>query len=235
MDRIRLHPLAAQQVKELRDKWGVECDLDDVVWLHELASRVTRPMGAPHEGLAGAPVQIGNLTLWPLTIGASEWVHTMLAMFPDGKDSVTVVAYGMAKARSPVDLPAGMRYRDAQAALRAFRRSLGVTHRELMEAISVLSEREPKAPPKTTTPPDATRVYRDLIAALCKAYPATTPDYWRWGTSRCEALDMLAAYNKQLTTRGERLSKGDPAALAFDALIAARAQIIKEHRERAAA
>ena len=36
---------------------------------------------------------------------------------------------------------------------------------------------------------------------------------------------MLAAYNKQLTTRGEKLSKGDPAALAFDALIAAVAAL----------
>ncbi len=235
-ERITLHPLAAQQIKLLRDQFGVDVGVDDTVWLHDLAGCVSRPMGSPHEGLAGAPVRVGNVVLWPLTIGAGEWLQAAFEMFPSGNDATYALAYAMAHARTPDALPYGLPYSESVAMLRKFRRGLGVRRAELEAALNAVMEREPSAPAKEgANATDPHRAYRSMVATLCGAYPGTTPDYWRWGVGRCEALDMLAAYTAQLSSKGQRMSGGDPAGVAFDALIAARALIIKEHRARAAA
>jgi hypothetical protein len=187
----------------------------------------------PHEGLAGAPVRVGRLVLWPLTIGASEWLQEAFLMAPAGRDSLMVLSYAMAYARTPAALPRGMRYKDLSGMMQRWRRGLGLTMRELTEAVDVLMSRTtPTKAEKIDAEADPARVYADMVHSLCGAYPGTTPDYWRWGLSLGESLNSLAAYIKRESPKG-KASALDPSVMAFRAFVDAKATIIRERRERA--
>jgi hypothetical protein len=115
--------------------------------------------------------------------------------------------------------------------MQRWRRGLGVTMRELTEALDVIMA-QTTATAKTDTDADPARVYADMVNNLCGAYPGTTPDYWRWGLSLSEALNSLAAYIKRESPKG-KASALDPSVMAFRAFVDAKATIIREHRERA--
>jgi len=66
------HPTALAAVQKLADE-GITCDLDELLWLHHEAQRATRI--TPGDGtMLDYPLIVGNAALWPLTLGADEWL-----------------------------------------------------------------------------------------------------------------------------------------------------------------
>ena len=233
LERTRLEPLAAQHVKELRERFHIEPTLDDILWLHDLAKRVMRPGGAPHAGLAGAPVRVGNLTLWPMTIGAGEWFATVGLPLCEAKNAmgIYVTAYAMACARQPEVLLPIASWSQLRDCLKQFRRGMGVRAKELVAAVQCVLERDSiemtgRGDDELEPERDDIGTYRKLIAKLLTCYPGSSPDYWRWGLARSDAIRMVAAWHEQQTRPGQPQGE-DPY---FKAFIAARAKIIEEHR-----
>jgi hypothetical protein len=107
---------------------------------------------------------------------------------------------------------------------------------ELREAIEVIIDREAARVGRGdgTAPVDVDAGCRKVIANLCAIYPGTTPEYWQWSHGRAEAVDWIIAHHAQHETAGKKINNEDPVGLAFRRFIEAKAQIIAEHRGRAA-
>lgn len=235
-----LSPVAAQAITELREKFGVEPTVDEIVWLHNLGQRVENPGGAPHAGLAGAPVCVGNVALWPLSMGASRWfLEVGEPLFGKQKFGELVLAYAMAHSRQPEVLWRFTSPDAVRSAVKDWQRVVGVRWRELEAALYIAQGREPIRPPPDpkAEPIPAYQTERNLrvvIAELCAEHPGTTPDYWRWGTGMTEALECLYAVRSQKRAKGEAPDPNEPSNAAFICLRHAVAAIIQNHKPKVA-
>ncbi len=69
--RYRLNDLARAEIDELRAD-GITLTDDDVVAINQLAAEVATP--AMIATLArGTPIEVGHVTLWPLTLAGADW------------------------------------------------------------------------------------------------------------------------------------------------------------------
>ena len=100
------HPLALEALQKLADD-GITCTPDEILWLHQEAQRATRltPGDAP---CLDYPLVVGNAALWPLTLGADEWLTHYARPLYDGASSgiatrlqTLCIAYSMAHSRKP--------------------------------------------------------------------------------------------------------------------------------------
>lgn len=236
-ERQKLHPLAVNAVEELRAK-GVDPCVDDVVWLHELARECMAPCGQIHPGMTGAPVRVGNVTLWPFTIGSADWFISVACPLVSGEWQTYALAYALANARDTSALELLTDYATIKGTLRKFKRGLNIRLRELTSAIDAVMSVEPR--PVTNSkrglvngdPQEKPRdPYAGLVATLCSTL-GQSPDYWRWGIGRSEAMDLLRAYNEAHTVKGKRIDAGDPAVRALWNFRQAINVIIEENRSR---
>jgi hypothetical protein len=126
---------ALAAIAELRGEHSIEPTPDEIVRLHELGARVEDPEPGERLALLGCPVKCGNAVLFRLTITGSLWWKELACNWWVGNDTwlTASLAFAMAHGRTPGALPL---LRDtAQAAVKAWYRTLTVNRAQLDAAI----------------------------------------------------------------------------------------------------
>ena len=179
---------------------GIVCDPDEVLWINAVAEQATRKSRCDITAFLDLPVICGNAALYPLSIGAREWLRERYDWFAvdDGLFQLAE-AYAMAHGRQPDKLPVTGRLKTTWTILR-WARSLNVSTDELSRAMDACiggddmvdiptpkEEREAKE----GAVKKATADYGDIIATLAHFYPGHTLAYWLWEISEDEAASML--------------------------------------------
>ena len=182
--------IAQAGIKELKERWGVEPDLAEMIWLHELGLLVENPPGVVPLDVLDLPVSVGNVTLWGFTIGASLWWRECALNWFDGDESIAeqTLAFTLAHSREPEKI---RELTDRHATTRAVKKwanGIGCTDRELNWPIDKILSDDEEAEENDD---DIAADWGGLVASLCKQYGGT-PEYWTWEASQDVALGMIS-------------------------------------------
>lgn len=253
MKLSRLSLVAKNGIDRLRAQ-GIEPDFDDVACLHDLGKRLERPDGSPVLSVLGNPVQAGNVTLWPWSIGAERWYNQRAApwfrQLPELEFFALVFSH--VNARCPEVLVELITAKQAAAAISAWVQTSNASRKELVAAIDQLlpapecsakkrycpecgerwRDQEDLEEEAAALPPsldDST--FLDLIGSLVRAFPGTTFDWWTWSSPAALTLRFLNAEIRRNRAQGETDSRS-PLMMATHAFESALRAIKAKHEAR---
>jgi hypothetical protein len=182
-----IHPMAAQHLRELRERWGVEPTLDESIWIVQLCERVLCPTG-DRADLCGVPVRVGvsSVWLWPMTIGASIFVQDYMDRWfrADNSRGALALAWVLAHARDSKTLLAAARGREiAEKMIDEWATGLTCTTDELYAAIDTILPPDPCKADTEGTAKTGSINWPDIIREL-ETIAGIPADHWLWDMSR---------------------------------------------------
>lgn len=205
-----LRPRLAETLEALRAEGILPTDAE-VVWLAQLRERCDAPR-VDDGTMLGAPLDVAGETWWPLHMLAEDWFWHAYQELGERGDWRTW-AYLFAHTRSaPGDksLLLVMGPVATMAAVGSWRRRCAL-HREVEGSLVGLL-RELDGYVETVVDPD--RVKEEIaprpkpmagVAALCRMFPGTNPDYWRAGISARETDALLSSEKSAETDRTQAI------------------------------
>ena len=137
MPAKRIHKLAKEAIRRLRVD-GIEPTLDEIVWLHELAN-ATEQISDPAY-LLFASKKVGNISIYPMTIGARVWMITQATeWFQDDElmfDLAILYAYSHSRNASAFKFETR---KEAGKAILRWAKTLEITEKEILSAFTNLA------------------------------------------------------------------------------------------------
>ena len=154
MDSARLSDHAAARIDEMRAE-GIDLTPAEIVRINSLGWAVESP--ETRLDLArGTPVEVGGVTLWPLTMRAYDWHRRVCGSMPTVWHSRVALAYAMAHGYA--DGPRLTRYGVAAvAAISAWGATLRCTTAALVEAMAQVIQQDETEAPVPDADEDGTR------------------------------------------------------------------------------
>lgn len=198
-----LNRLAADTIAALA-KDGIVCAPDEVLWLNEMAEKLTRPTPCDPDRFFDYPTLCGNVALWPLSIGAKQWLRAAVEWFGDN-DRIYILAqaYAMAHGRDMGHLLALNTRIAAAWKILAWSRTLNCSLSELARAIDSMTDRDsvdiptPKEEAESKNGIARRRHKTDwgeIGALLLHYYPGHSLEYWLWEVSDDLVAILLEKY-----------------------------------------
>jgi hypothetical protein len=197
-------PLFLAAVDEIKNA-GIELAPDEIVWLYQVAEEAIHGHDCGVPAYLQMPVQVGNCTLYPKTIGAGIWYeHFARSWFNSEPESeLLCIAFMLAHSNDAETFKGLTSKAAASAAMLAWQIGLSTSctleqlawgvNRVLGQhdyvEINTPNERAEKFPIVTD--------WGDIIARLSATYHQP-PEYFVWQASEAMALDMLAKIPKHL-------------------------------------
>lgn len=197
LEKPIFHPLAQAAIDELaRD--GIVPTADEAVWIYHAAKKHI-DTGRNREVSLDYPVRCGNTALWPLSLGAIEWLRVHRDWIAgEGYFQTCAFAYILANSRRPEILAAITSQSTAILRITAWALTLSASRREMEQAIvKCLGDEEiefieVKGGPARS---QECRGFGEIIALLCHHYPAS-PEYYLWQCSDTFLSDLIASISK---------------------------------------
>jgi hypothetical protein len=224
-----IHPLAAQHLRELRDR-GIAPSDDEIMWIVALCEKVLRPDGGDRADLCGFPVRVGSSDIYlrPLTIGAAVWLHDRAEAWygGDGGRHLYAIAWALAHGRDAAAMRAASLSRgEADRIITAWCAGLTCTLAELEAAIDRLMPANAGEPQNAENPdPDWPGIIADIESAT-----GIETDHWLWDVSMAATVRAwIAARSRLVQMAGGSPPHFDALNDALAALARAKAQIIAE-------
>ena len=191
-DLAKLSELAEAEIETLRAD-GIDLTPAEIIEINALGWAVESP--ETRRLLArGAPVAIGGVYLWPMSLYAQDWFDRVGCQLDGNKQQTYALAYAMAHGRDAGE-PLAMEGREAEKTVKQWGKSLKCTFGELNVAISqVLAQDEDAEQPPSETGGMTMGDFSAFLAAACGG----DPDFWE---RRCASgythavLDTLVRQN----------------------------------------
>jgi len=191
-DLAKLSELAEAEIETLRAD-GIDLTPAEIVEINALGHAVESP--ETRRLLArGAPVAIGGVYLWPMSLYAQDWFDRVGCQLDGNKQQTFALAYAMAHGRDAGE-PLAMEGRDAEKTVKRWGKSLKCTFGELNVAVSqVLQQDEDAEQPPSETGGMTMGDFSAFLASACGG----DPDFWE---RRCASgythavLDCLCRQN----------------------------------------
>ena len=196
-----LAPHLAKALAALREG-GVNPTDAEIVWLGRLRHKCDNPDDGSIPWVMGAPIEYGGVAFYPVHRLAESWFLRAFKLF-DGDDEMQIAAFLFAHAHSGIGDTTVRKYVTAGA----IRDTLVEWWDELPihgEQVPVLCEALRKLDGEGESVPDAdektecahiacTSSVPTSIAALCKAFPGVSPEYWLTDISSADSMEMLVS------------------------------------------
>lgn len=171
---------------------------EDYVWLHNSAKKAVDGGGSDCPAFIDIPVTVDDVTLWPLTLGASIWWQQYGEEWYKGDKSTEVIAiaFCMAHAKNPEVFRYLNSKLKADIALVKWQAGIGskCTVNQLAWAIDKVNKQydyiEINSANEAKVDSQSSADWGIIIAKLCGAYHME-PDYFLWKLSQQAAIDML--------------------------------------------
>ena len=232
--------VAEATIKDLRNNHGIDPTPNEIVVLQMLGLRVECPGGAAPSKALGVPVAVGNLFLWPHTIGADIWWKTAREWF-DGEDlDLWVLLYSLAHSRDAEAIRACSSKMATERILAEWQKTITATYDEIAWAIGeifpdtgeVLRKKRPQDERlRPRSKKDDSEKYLKFISRLCQVYGGT-PETWRWIESADYLADLLVVAHEQAEASGDAKASRAHLAASRKLLDAKTAIIERANREK---
>jgi hypothetical protein len=215
----RLNDLAEREIAALEAE-GIRLTAAEVVKLNALGWAVENP--TTRRRLArGVPVAVGGVSLWPLTLYASDWLERASGHF-NGNADVLAVAYAMAHSYAQNgeldgDGP------EVVDIVKAWSKKLLATPQELTEAVEQVMAQDATVD-LPASPADGKPMETGDFSAFLAATNGGDPEFWERRCSIGYALAVLAHITRQNAADGKPTAN-DPKILATRAFGIAAEQI----------
>ncbi len=160
----RCPDIAQSEIEALRDD-GIEVTLDDIVWLASLAYKVEFPGGKSVNPLIhNAPVTVGNLELYPLTIQGSMFMDLVATeKWCRERDYIEMLAWILSAGQEPGAFDGINTRGKFRRALAEFKRDCTASLDNLASAVAlIIDDDAPEEPGKER----ATVNYREFLGSL---------------------------------------------------------------------
>lgn len=227
-DLAKLSELAEAEIESLRAD-GIDLTPAEIVELNALGWAVESP--ETRRLLArGAPVAVGGVYLWPMSLYAQEWFNRVGCHLSGNTRQAYALAYAMAHGRDEGD-PLAIEGREAEKVVTRWAKSLKCTFAELNVAISQILQQEEdyEQPPNEDNGGMSMGDFSAFLAASC---PGTDPDFWERRCAAGYTHAVLSAVVRQNSAEG-RKTLADPRIKAERALGWACERIKKSRKEQA--
>jgi len=233
-----IHPLAQTHLRELRERWHIEPDLAESLWIVQLCDRVLCPGGAANLDLIGVPERVGrsDTWLWPFTIGAGVWFERCAMPWYESSPGgmIRAEAFALAHARDRSVLTAIRDRQTSDRMIADWEAALDCTQAELADAIDRLypptqanTQADAQKPAVRRSPPD----WDGLVAEL-EVLTGLPADHWLWEHSIDATITRLWQARRYAQARmGADPPHNDPLTDALSDLAQAKAAIIAAHKE----
>ena len=224
-DLAKLSELALAEIDNLRAD-GIDLTPAEIIEINALGWAVETP--ETRRLLArGAPVEIGGIYLWPMSLYAQEWFNRVGCQLDGNKQQAYALAYAMAHGRDDGE-PLAIEGRTAEKTIARWARSLKCTFGELNVAISQILQQEEEA----EQPPDETggMSIGDFSAFLASACPGASPDFWERRCASSYTHAVLDCMVRQNSAEGHK-TMADPRIKSERALGWAIEKIKKNRKE----
>ena len=223
-DNATLYDLAEGEINILESD-GVKVTAQDVITINYLAGRVETPEGRLLLA-RGFPVFVGGVTLWPMSLYASEWYERVGCNLFGNITKEYALGYAMVYSRgegSELDCTAGSM---TAAKMIKFGASLKCTISELRVAMYqiIAQDESPETPQNEDNITMTAGEFSAHLAATCGG----DPDYWERRCSAGYAGSVLSAIIQQNRDDGKD-SKYDERIKAEQALGLALHKIRERH------
>lgn len=192
----RVNLLYLSAINECRES-GVVLEPDDYIWLHFAASRAIGASEYDAPAFIEIPVTVGNVTLWPMTIGALCWWEQFGRRWYEGDNTAEVlaVAFCMANGKDPLRFQSVTTKGRADLALVAWQAGINATLSQMAWGIDKLNGQvdyaDIQSPNEVKSKQPSGVDWGDIIAKLCATYHQT-PEFFLWKISEQSALEMLS-------------------------------------------
>ena len=190
-----LHLMARQAIEEI-ERSGVKLDPDEILWLHELATRESHNSDLIElSAWLEFPRKCGPLLFYPVSMAGEAWLSEQAATWftNEPKMELLSIAYILCNSRSPDTFAAIVTESDARKMLKAWQRTLPVSFTALATAVDeFISDHEQvevvKEPESARF--DVRRHWGFIIPWLCRYYGGTRED-WLYRKSAVEFREMV--------------------------------------------
>ena len=238
----RIHPMAEQHLRDLRERWHVEPTLAEALWIVQLCDRVLNPVEGERHDLCGMPIRVGqsDIHLWPLTIGATCWLHDKAFRWFEGEDKMGTLAYWYALAHGrdrDAIREAGRSPEAARRIITDWTDALPVRLDEMEEACDRVCpvDNGDTPSPSASGGVDATTDCKTPdwaeIVGEAEAITGIPSDHWVWDVSLMMTVNAWRRARAVLIAQAGGGYKGGGAAdAAFNDLVQARKAIIDAHQ-----
>ena len=223
-DLAKLSELAEAEIESLRAD-GIDLTPAEIVEINALGWAVESP--ETRRLLArGAPVAIGGVYLWPMSLYAQDWFDRVGCEMGGLRRQTYAMAYAMAHGRDEGE-PLAMSGRKAELVALAWGLCLKCTFGELNVAISqILQQDEDAEQPPSETGGMTMGDFSAFLAAACGG----DPDFWERRCASGYTHAVLDALCRQNSAEGHK-TMADPRIKAERALGWAVEKIKKSRKE----
>jgi hypothetical protein len=223
-DLAKLSDLAQAEIDNLRAD-GIDLTPAEIVELNALGWAIESP--ETRRLLSrGAPVEVGGVFLWPMSIYAQEWFDRVGCHLSSNTRQAYALAYAMAHGRDEGE-PLAMDGRAAERTVSRWAKSLKCTFGELNVAISqVLQQDEDHEQPPSETGGMTIGDFSAFMAASCGG----DPDFWERRCATGYAYAVLDTIVRQNSAEGKK-TLADPRIKAERAMGWAIEKIRKSRKE----
>lgn len=198
VQKPRVSLLFQSAVDEIKSA-GVELLPDDYVWLHDAARKAIDCCGSECPSFIQQPATIGDVVLWPMTLGAGIWWDRQGSQWynESNETEVIAIAFCMAHAKQPEVFESLNSKTKADFALVKWQ--LGIaskcTINELAWAIDRVNNqcdyREIDSANEVKNDNYSATDWGSVIAKLCGAYHQPA-NHFLWEMSQQAVIDMLS-------------------------------------------
>ena len=196
-----LAPRLAKALAAFRES-GVEPTDAELVWLASLRAKCDNPTDGSVPWVMGAPLEYGGIKWHPMHRLAESWFLRAFKLF-DGDDILQISAFLFAHAHSGIGDKTVREYmsdESMRAKLNDWRDGLAIQDDQIPELCETLRGMDGQGEfvPDLTDgkvediEPMAPSSVPQNVAALCKAFPGVSPEFWLTDISSNDSMLMLA-------------------------------------------
>jgi hypothetical protein len=171
--------MAEKQMEKLQAE-GIAPTFEEIIWLNELGLAAEEPGGEVCQAMRGEPVRCGNVTLWPLTVGAHGWFYDRAIEHYETEDGITIaLAFALANSREPSAFQSLLTQSEIRDEVNAWAFRCGATIAELRSGINraypTRDEPHPLPGPngQDDRKPDRVRIIAELVVGT-----GLPSEYW---------------------------------------------------------
>lgn len=190
-----LHLMARQAIEEI-ERSGVKLDPDEILWLHELATRESHNSDLTElSAWLEFPRKCGPLLFYPVSMAGEAWYSEKASAWfvDDPKRNILALAYLLCNSRNVDAYASIVTKQDAVKMLKAWQRTLPISFTALATAVDEFISQSQSVEVVKETESERFNVRRHWglkIPWLCRYYGGTRED-WLYRKSATEFREMV--------------------------------------------
>ena len=228
------------ELDDLRERYGVEPSIEEVLWLAKACDRCDNPYELERLDLIDPPCQIGTtgVYLWRLTVSASCWLDGYAFKWWCGSDDLVLwsLTYAMANGRDPKAFECATSQDAAFDKIKELGLRLAVQKEEVEECVDfMLGKPSEKVPDSKARAAKLAQTDWSRFVQFLETQTGIAADVWLWGKSAHYALQAYTHHHETIIALAGGKANGtktlEPLSMALTELAKVKNAIYEARKE----